>query len=639
MNLPRIFSRGMVVQQDMPIPVWGWSSPHQRVVVSLGGRTAETQADAKGGWMVKLPKLQARDHLGAGLSLHIAADQELTIDEVAVGEVWLCAGYDALPWMPMGGRPAADARGDAGERPLRLFSVAPAAAPRPLDDVASTAGWQACSPRALDAFASLAGAFAGSLQAAIGVPFGLILTRTASETVESWISRAALAGEHQLRGLLERAEQAGAGGAVSAPAYRKLLRSWQEKALHQDPGNRGVRRGWHQPEADEGDWRPLDLPGRWSSAGYFGAGALWLRRTVALPAAWKGRALVLSLGAVEDADRTYVQGTLVGASADDAPAGATRAYAVPSALVRGAALTIAVRVFAHQRPGGLVGAPDELSLALAEPPPRATRACPAAIPLDGPWRCRAELELPLRDQLPPPPLHDRHPEVPAALNNGMIQPLVPYGLRGGVWLHAALGRYKPEQYRALVATLIRDWRTAWGQGEFPVAVVQLPGACPPELREAQRAACQLANTGLVTAIDLPAAAPGQPSGVEEAGRRLALWARATVHREATACSGPGFASCAKGDATLIISFSDGEGLRTSDGNALRGFAVAGADRRFVPAEARIEHDTVVLSASGVAAPQAVRYAWAELPDGNLCNRAGLPAAPFRTDFGVVGGGT
>ncbi len=526
----------MVVQQGLPIPVWGWTSPHQRVVASLGGCSAETQADAKGSWMVRMPRLQARDHLGSALTLRVAAEQEeLTVEEVAVGEVWLCAGQRALPGLPAGGA-SPPARRSAGAPPLRLFRLAPAHAERPRDEIESAAGWQDSRARANDAFGALASSFAAAQQQTLGVPLGVILAASAQAAVESWVSRAALASEHQLRGVLERAELSGMAAKEGSPAYCKLLSGWQQAAGHPDPGNRGVRRGWHQPACAEDDWRELSLPGRWDAAGYPGAGACWLRRTVALPPGWRGHALTLALGRVAGAVRAYVNGTPVGASDDadadggastDAAAGA-HSYPVPARLVRGATLTIALRLFACQRPGGLVGAPDELSLAPAPAPtPGArglARARPATIALAGPWLCRAELEL-ARREAPPPPLHSHHAELPAALNNGMIQPLVPYGLRGALWLHATGARYQAEPYRALLAALVRDWRTAWGQGEFPFALVQLPDGASEALRAAARAAAQQAHAGVVDAGALDGA---PPPGLDEIGQRLAGWARAVL---------------------------------------------------------------------------------------------------------------
>jgi len=224
----------------------------------------------------------------------------------------------------------------------------------------------------------------------------------------------------------------------------------------------------------------------------------------------------------------------------------------------------------------------------------------------------------------------------------MLQPLVPYALRGAIWNQGTRNIDRAEQYRTLVPTVIRDWRTAWGMGDFPITIVQLPGqpagpslhADSPaaELRDAQLAARLIPKVGVVVISDLPTAGGTRPPDQQEVGRRVALWALATVHGQSLPSSGPKYLGHTIAGQVVRITFQDAEGgLIASDGQALRGFAIAGSDHRFVEAQARIVPTGVEVTSASVATPVAVRYAWSAPSVGNLGTPSGLPAAPFRTD--------
>ncbi|HWB60479.1 MAG TPA: sialate O-acetylesterase, partial [Chthoniobacteraceae bacterium] len=229
----------------------------------------------------------------------------------------------------------------------------------------------------------------------------------------------------------------------------------------------------------------------------------------------------------------------------------------------------------------------------------------------------------------------------STLFNGMISPILPCSIRGVAWYQGEANTGNPQLYRKLFPVLIRSWRQSWGQGDFPFLFVQLPGfrlkqTLPgnsewAELREAQAMALKLPKTGMAVTIDI-----GEdnihPADKQDVGRRLALLARADVYGDDNAASGPVFSSSKAEGNHIVIDFKqlDG-GLVAKDGQALKGFAIAGADKKFVWADAKIVGDTVVVSSDQVATPVAVRYAWGDNPDCNLFGKGGLPAAPFRTD--------
>ena len=232
---------------------------------------------------------------------------------------------------------------------------------------------------------------------------------------------------------------------------------------------------------------------------------------------------------------------------------------------------------------------------------------------------------------------------PANLFNGMINPLVPYGIRGAIWYQGERNaKGLAHLYQIQLPTLIADWRARWGQGDFPFLWAQLPNyktpqAAPVEndpwvtVQEAMFKSLSVPNTGMAINIDVGEAKDIHPKNKQAVGKRLAIWALAKTYGRSHVPSGPLYDDVRFEGSKAVLRFRHvGSGL-TAQGGELRGFAVAGQDRQFVVARARIVGDTVVVSSTDVSQPTAVRYAWAPNPDCNLYNEEGLPASPFRTD--------
>lgn len=243
---------------------------------------------------------------------------------------------------------------------------------------------------------------------------------------------------------------------------------------------------------------------------------------------------------------------------------------------------------------------------------------------------------------PAAPRGPDHPWLASGLYNAMIAPLVPYAIRGAVWYQGESNANRAYQYRKLFPAMITDWRNAWEQGAFSFYFVQLanfrdalpdPGESEwAELREAQTMALSLKNTGMATIIDIGEADDIHPRNKQDVGKRLALNALAKDYGKKVTWSGPMYRSKRIWRDKVTLRFSHvGSGLATSDGEAVKGFAIAGEDRKFVWADAVIRGRRVVVSSPEVPNPVAVRYAWAINPVCNLVNGKGLPASPFRTD--------
>jgi len=231
---------------------------------------------------------------------------------------------------------------------------------------------------------------------------------------------------------------------------------------------------------------------------------------------------------------------------------------------------------------------------------------------------------------------------PGVLYNGMVAPLISFGIRGAIWYQGEANTGSPPKYQKLLPIMIGCWRQAWGHGDFPFLIVQLPNymarkAQPSESRWAEFRETQMKfvsavpKCGVSVNIDIGEAEDIHPKNKQEAGKRLALNALANVYGQKVEFSGPLYQSMKVEGEKAIISFTHTGGGLMAKGDKLTGFAIAGEDKKFVWADATIEGETVVVSSKDVPTPVSVRYAWADNPECNLYNKDGLPAAPFRTD--------
>lgn len=233
----------------------------------------------------------------------------------------------------------------------------------------------------------------------------------------------------------------------------------------------------------------------------------------------------------------------------------------------------------------------------------------------------------------PEPPRDPSKNPPSRLFNAMVAPLIPYAIRGTIWYQGESNNGQAKLYRALFPTMIADWRARWGQGDFPFLFVQIAphGGMSPEIREAQFLTLgKSPNTAMAVTTDVGDAKDIHPTRKRPVGERLALAARHLAYGETIEYSGPLYQSLRIAGAKAELSFTHADGLAAKEG-ALMGFTIAGADKKFVPAKAEISNNKVIVWSDEVTAPVAVRYGWANVPEVNLVNGAGLPASPFRTD--------
>ena len=631
-RLPAIIGDNMVLQQATKVRIWGNATAGERVIVTFQNKSSETVADGQGRWQVFIGPLKS----GGPSELIVKGSNTLTIKNVLVGEVWLCSGQSNMEW-PLGNTiGAAETVAQANYPEIRMFRVEHHTSAEPLSDLEGH--WIVTTPDEAAHFTAVGYFFGRELYQRLKVPIGLIDSSWGGTPAEAWTSHDALVASPELKPILDRYESGLNMLPQAKEAYAQALAQWEEKNLYIDAGNKGEALGYAEPSTSTDGWSKMDLPQQFETAGLLIDGAIWFRKVLEVPEAWAGKDLVLNLTPIDDQDVTYFNGKKVGSIGRETPNSymVPRKYSVPGSLVHGGRNVIAVRVFDSAGEGGF-----SRGGAMSIAPKGAAET--EVISLRGAWDYKVELALE-----PKHPDWGSRPEAvgvsnqnnPSVLYNAMIAPLVPFAIRGAIWYQGESNAGRAYQYRTLFPIMIRNWRSAW-RSEFPFYFVQLANwhankAEPDEsdwaeLREAQTMTLREPQTGMAVTIDIGDENDIHPRNKLDVGRRLAAWALAGTYGQKVVPSGPLFDRFNVEGDKIRIRFKHGAGLKTSDGGALKGFAIAGEDRRFVWADARIDGDSVIVSSPKVTKPVAVRYGWADNPLANLYNTAGLPASPFRTD--------
>lgn len=632
-KLHGLFNDHMVLQRGLPVPIWGTADPGEAVSVTFREQSVATTADDRGQWKVELKSLAP----GEPATLSVSGKNSLTLSDVLVGDVWLCSGQSN---MGMSVRDCADAPREiaAATFPgIRFYTVPQNPSLTPATEVKST--WQVCSPETVGGFSGAAYFFGRELHGALKVPIGLIHSSVGGTPAEAWTRREALSA---MPVLAERADQEAARIRSQAEDNRRFVverAAWEEKYGVSPPPQAEAARDWADPALTTDDWQPVTLPAQWQQLGAPAGGVFWVRKDVVLPEGAAGLPFSLSLNWVsEQYDTPFFNGVPIGSANNEPPDfyNRQRRYNVPGALVKAGRNVIAVRIVSATHQAGLWQWAHMLDVPVAD-----------VRKLDNQWLLKTESTFPPLppEALPsrPKPNTQRFSTVSSALYNGMIAPLIPFAIKGAIWYQGENNAGQHAEYRELLSAMIRDWRAQWGQGDFPFLIQQLVnhGAPPrdenqpdawPRLREAQRLVAEtVPSCGLATGIELGDALTIHPKNKQEIGRRLALVALEKAYGQKVESSGPRYDSMQIVAAAIRVKFTHAEGLAARGGEPQR-CAIAGADRQFASATARIDGDTLVVSSPEVPRPVAVRYAWAENPEGaNLCNAAGLSAAPFRTD--------
>jgi sialate O-acetylesterase len=445
--------------------------------------------------------------------------------------------------------------------------------------------------------------------------------------VETWTGREAFENDPEFSSMIKKysARYIDSIKTEKEASFQKLKAAIE--ARKQKAGN---VTDWALPNYDPTDWASLKVPGFWEQQGLAGLdGVVWFRKEIQLTEA-QAAAATLQLSMIDDNDVTWVNGTKVG---ETNGYNVERAYKIPAGLLKPGKNIIAIRIEDPSGNGGIGGKEEDVNLSFADG---------SRMPLAGQWLVNVEKVTNSGGATAMGPN-----EYPTLLFNGMINPIIPYAIRGALWYQGESNTGRAFQYRKSFPLMINDWRKRWGQGDFPFYFVQLAtyfagaggnknsGNEWAELREAQTNTLSLPNTGMAVTTDIGNPKDIHPTNKQDVGRRLALQAlQKTYGRSNLLASGPVFEKTTVAGKQMVVSFNHtGSGLTTADKYGyLYGFEVAGSDQQWHFARAWIVGNTVVVESDKVSSPVAVRYNWTDNAEaGNLFNKEGLPAAPFRTD--------
>ncbi len=632
-RLARIFGDHMVLQRSASVPIWGWADPGEEIVVTpswaSGGANSSGQvravATAAGEWRVRLSTPPA----GGPHAISVQGQSSgVLLKDILAGEVWICSGQSNMQWTVSQGADAAFEGRAANHPRIRFFQAKQSFAMEPAADISGS--WSVCSPATAPGFSAVSYYFGRELQAKLGVPIGLVSTNWGGTVIEAWTSREALTEAGEFSDPLSRLSSA-IQSAEPAASLASLQGGWWKNLEATDPGFVG---SWMSLAPGEGGWEDAKVPANFSSLGLGGFdGCVWFLHTMEVDAALASGACVLDLGPVDDMDVTFVNGKRVGSTTAMGKYLEPRSYPLPVGTLRAGHNTIAVCAVDTGGAGTLGvggGKNHEMRLRAADSGPG------EGVRLEGTWMVRKGASMSTLGEFPVDNWFHRN--YPTALYNAMIAPIIPFAMRGAIWYQGESNRTRAVQYRTLFPAMIRDWRRRWTQSDFPFYFVQIAPynygndtGQAAELREAQAMALTLANTGMAVTMDIGNPKDIHPVNKQDVGARLARWALARDYGADIVPSGPLYRSMVVVGDTARLHFAYAEGGLTALGGSPTHFTIAGEDRVFHAADARIDGETVLVSSPDVPHPRAVRFAWGAADEPNLKNASGLPAPSFRTD--------
>jgi sialate O-acetylesterase len=621
-RLPRFVRDSMVVQRDAKLKIWGWAAKGEKVNVTFNGKKFKTTTGSDGKWLLWLTPVKA----GGPYTMNITASNQITINNILAGDVWICAGQsNMVHYLDLHKERYAEDIAQANYPEIRQFLVPTLTnLQTPAEDIPK-GNWKSATPQDVLKFSVVAYFFAKKLYEKYHVPIGLINTSVGGPPIEAWTSEEGLKEFPDLLATVQKNKDTAYVNGINRVALANNLE--RAKRKQQDKGLIGPK-PWYDTTYVPKHWNTINIPGYWEDQGIKDLdGVVWYRREINVPASMTGVPAKIALGRIVDVDFLYVNGVLAGNTTYQYP---QRRYQLKPGLLKPGKNILVIRVLNNGGKGGFV--PDK---------PYYLAAGGQTIDLKGYWQYKVG-EVYSRDRTGGGGISLQNQ--PTALFNGMVAPFTNFAVKGFLWYQGESNTGKAAEYRRLLPALIADWRNRWKQGGLPFLYVQLPNFMevnysPSEsewaqLREAQLKALRVSNTAMVVTIDLGEWNELHPGNKKPIGERLALAAEKIAYGDKDVVySGPLYQSSRIEGNKIIINFSNtGGGLISIDGEDLNQFAIAGADKKFVWARAIIENDTVVVWSDDISNPVYVRYAWADNPQGaNLYNKEQLPASPFRTD--------
>ncbi|MHC4376729.1 MAG: family 16 glycoside hydrolase [Planctomycetota bacterium] len=625
LELASLWSSGMVMPADRLTRVWGWGAPGERVVVepSWCEPTFWGEPGEDGRFSIEIPTPKA----GGPFTLSVRqGEQRIELDDLLSGVVWVASGQSNMEWRLTQSENGEDVAAEADHPQLRLFKV-----PRRISldpEARIDASWKVCEPSSAEEFSAVGYYFGRELLEDLDVPVGVVQTAWGGTPVESWVPQGDLAAHGGFTMKLIEQDGLRAARGQEFPSLSEQQDAWIA-GLDDAEGDNLTR--FASFDLDDSGWSSIEQPGPWENAGFGFDGAAWLRVAFHLDGEPAAGEWTLNLGAIDDQDRSFVNGVEVGRNETPGVWNRKRSYRFDAGLLKDGHNAVAIRALDTGGAGGTAGAPEDYHVLS----PDGER-----IELAGTWRYAESVALSALPSYPSEPAGAQYRD-PCVLWNGMVEGLEGFGFEGAIWYQGESNVSRPGQYVTLFQAMIESWQRRLGSPErpFPFYFVQIaPFAYGGDrgnaarLREAQAAALDLEHTGMAVTLDVGNPKDIHPTDKRTVGERLARLALARTYGRELADAGPELIGARTVGPEMFLYFDGvGGGLSTHDGEAVQGLFLAGEDRVFHPAEAVVGRDLLVLRSGEVAQPVAARYCFDSASEGNLVGVDGLPAAPFRTD--------
>src|SRR5688572_5559740 len=622
-KLPRLVRDSMILQRDTKINIWGWAAKNEKISIKFSNKSYKTTTGSDGKWLIQLPPMKA----GGPYTMDITGSNKISLKEILIGDVWICSGQsNMVHQLNIHDVTYAKDIAEANNSQIRHFWIPTLTNLQGAQDDLPTGYWKSAIGDDIRPFSAVAYFFAKKLYEKYHVPIGLINASVGGTPIEAWTSEEGLKEFSAMQETITKNKDTAYINGLNRRAFAGNTN--RQPPPQQDKGLTGPK-PWYDVSYVPKGWKTIAVPGYWEDQGIKDLnGIVWYRKEIDVPASMVGKPAKVFLGRIVDADILYINGKQMGSTTYMYP---QRRYHISANALKAGKNILVVKVTNSNGKGGFV--PDK---------PYCLFAGNDTIDLKGYWQYKVgEVYQPRSGGFGGGGISAQNQ--PSALYNAMIAPLINYSVKGFLWYQGESNAGRPEEYAKLQPAQIADWRNKWKQPDAPFLYVQLPGFMdynylPSEsgwamLRESQMRSLTVPNSGMAVAIDLGEWNDIHPDNKKDVGERLALAALKIAYGENIIYSGPIYQSAKVEGNKITINFSNvGSGLITNDGEEISEFAIAGTDKKFVWAKAKIDGDKIVVWNDNVANPMYVRYAWADNPvNPNLYNKEGLPASPFRTD--------
>ena len=622
LTLPSIFSDNMVLQQNIKIPVWGKCTPEVKVIVKFHGQEKITVADKEGNWKVYLSPISV-DCNPQKMSIE-SEGSKIILTNILVGEVWLCSGQSNMQFELKNADEAEKFIAEATNSNIRIYQAGRDKF-KPYECDNCPGKWEISNPKSVGNFTAVGYVFGIELYKKLNVPIGLVEADYGGTGIEAWMNSEDLKKWPVYHKALDKLEKY--KNIQKFNYYRKKdKKEWCEKIKAIDLG---FNENWMNPNVNISDWKKVKPACDWNTPDLKGnPGIVWYRKKIIIPKKWNKKDITISLGMIRGYDIVFLNGKQVNATLEVKRCWSERFIDIPWPEFKTGENTIVICNLSSDGNGGLRGPDNHMNIYVKN-------ASSNSIDISDGWFYKRSYK------------GKKFPKIPLLFclghksltvqYNSLIHPLIPFAIRGAIWYQGESNRHNPDYYKDLFFTMVKSWRDEWGQGIFPFYFVQIApynyGREQTEyVREAQLKSMSLTNTGMAVTLDIGNLKDIHPKNKKEVGRRLALWALSKNYGFTNLVySGPLYKDYKITNNKIIITFDYAKGLKTQDGKPVSYIEIAGKDRKFYPADARIVDDKIIVSSDKVEKPVAVHYAWSNIAVPNLCNATGLPASSFRTD--------